>query len=51
MGAPRNRAGNKSGDADKHAEFMRYCDSIVERALEATDIIMKNRPGKPSRGR
>jgi len=51
MGAARNRAGDKSGNADKHEEFMRYCDSIVERALEAVDMIMKNRPGKPSCGR
>ncbi len=51
MGAAMNGAGDKSGNTDKHAEFMRYCDSIVERALEAVSMIMKNRPGKPSRGR
>ena len=51
MGAARNRAGDKSGNADKHAEFMRYCDSIVEGALEAVSMIMKSRPGKPSRSR
>ena len=51
MCAARNRAGDKTGNTDKHAEFMRYCDSIVERALEAVDMMMKTRPGKPSRGR
>ncbi|MFC1614197.1 hypothetical protein ACFL5K_02755 [Gemmatimonadota bacterium] len=30
-------------------EFMQYCDSIVERALEAADTIFKNRARKNKR--
>ena len=32
-----------------NGEFIKYCDSLVERALEAVDIIIKNRPGKNRR--
>ncbi|MBN2290457.1 MAG: hypothetical protein JXQ83_14075 [Candidatus Glassbacteria bacterium] len=47
------RAGkaDTSASTGNNAEFMRYCDSIVERALEAVSLIMKNRAAKTRRER
>ena len=38
---------NKIKTPKEAADFIRYCDSIVERALEAFNLVMKNRANKP----
>jgi len=37
---------NKIKTPKETTDFIRYCDSIVERALEAFNLVMKNRANK-----
>ena len=43
MGSGRTGARKKTANALSHADFLRYCDQMVERALEAVSLVMKNR--------
>ena len=51
MGTTNSGKENKSSGAEENAEFMRYCDSLVQRSLEAVSLIRKNRNGRPRHNR
>ena len=49
MGTTGRGKKGKPSSAQVNAEFMRYCDSLLQRSVEAVSLIRKNRNPRPLR--